>query len=125
MIIWITGKAGAGKTTYAKNVMKSCWFKLFHKCILLDGDDVRKYFPTGFSDKEREEHIMKIARFAALLESQGFTIFVALVSPKKKWRQEARKLFKKSELVYLKGGMLWEGTTYEIPDEEELQPVYR
>jgi len=120
MIIWVTGKAGAGKTTYAKKMMNKWRFKLFHKCVLLDGDDVRKYFPAEFTNEEQKKGIMRIARFAALLESQDFTVFIARISPKKEWRQEARKLFKKSKLVYLPGGTLWEGTTYEEPDEEEL-----
>ena len=66
---------------------------------------------------------MRIACFSALLEAQGYTVIIALVSPKKAWRQEARAIFKESKLIYVPGGTLWKGTTYEEPDEEELQFV--
>lgn len=129
MIYWITGRAGSGKTTLAKKMMADMKnasvpafvLNQYEKMVLLDGDDVRKWFPAGYSDEERHAHIMRVARFAALLEDQGFTVFIALVSPKKEWRMEARSLFQKSRLIYLPGGTLWPGTTYEEPDEEEIQ----
>lgn len=116
MIYWITGRAGSGKTTLAKKMAKV----IGDPILILDGDDVRKYFPTGFSDNERYEHIMRTAKIAALAESQGITVMIALVSPKSNWRIEARKLFQESKLIYLEGGSLWEGTTYEEPTDEEL-----
>ena len=118
MVYWITGRAGSGKTTLAKKMMAD-----FHceRTVLLDGDNVRKWFPAGYSDEERHAHIMRVARFAALLEEQGFVVIIALVSPKKEWRVEARSLFQESCLIYLPGGTLWLGTTYEEPDEEEIQ----
>lgn len=119
MVIWITGKRSSGKTTYAKR------FKTFledagQKVLLLDGDEIRDL--TGdkdFSDESREQHIMTTARFAALAEKQGFIIIIALVSPKQKWRMEARKLFDKSILIPLPNGELWEGTDYEEVGIEE------
>lgn len=119
MIYWITGRAGAGKTTLANKMAKE--FKEEGKCVLiLDGDDVRKHFPnTGFTDEDRFNHIIKVARFAAIVEKQNIIVIIALVSPRKEWRQEARKLFQESQLIYIEGGTLWKGTTYEEPDEEE------
>lgn len=119
MIYWITGKKGSRKTTTA---YKLAWelTKKEKTALVLDGDEVRQLIPTGFSDKEREEHIMRIAAFAAIAEKQGIIPIIALVSPKKKWRQKARKLFRRSKLIYKPGGSLWAGTEYEEPDEEEL-----
>jgi len=122
LIYFITGKAGSGKTVYAYRLkvdLMSVWWK-FKPIVILDGDDVRKHFPTGFTDEDRERHIMHIAKIAALLEAQGVDVIIALVSPKKEWRQKARKLFKKSKLIYMEGGTLWKNTTYEEPDAEEL-----
>ena len=87
---------------------------------MLDGDEVRIHFPTGYEDKDREENIMRIAKIAAIAESQGFVVIVALVSPKKIWRMQGRKLLKESMLIYMPGGTLWEGTEYEEPDHEEM-----
>jgi hypothetical protein len=115
MVYWITGKAKAGKTTFAK-VLAS---HVRQKPVILDGDDVRLFFKCGFSDNERYEHIMRIARIGALLEKQSFIIIVALVSPKKVWRQEARSLFRTSKLIFIPGGELWPGTEYEEPDSDE------
>jgi len=119
MVYFITGKKGAGKTPTAYKLATEL-MQHGERVIIFDWDQVREYLPTGFSDEERHDHIMRIARFSALLESQGYTIIVALVSPKKEWRQEARSLFKESKLIYVPGGTLWPGTTYDEPDSEEL-----
>jgi len=119
LVYWITGKKSSGKTPTAYKLATEL-LQSGERVIIFDGDNVRNYFKTGFSDEERYNHIMRIARFSALLEAQGYTIIVALVSPKKEWRQEARSLFKESKLIYVEGGTLWEGTTYDEPDEEEL-----
>lgn len=120
MVYFFTGKKGAGKTTSALKLALRLT-KAGEQVVLLDGDTVRRYRPTGFSDEEREEHIMTVAAYAAILEAQRFVPIISLVSPKKEWRQKARMLFKESKLIYIPGGTLWEGTTYEEPDREELK----
>ena len=119
MIIWITGRKGSYKTTTA-NVLASKYRKEGQAVLVLDGDNVRDHFPCGFTDEDRRENIMRIAHIAAIAEKQNIIVICALISPRKRWRQEARKLFKESRLIYLDGGTLWKGTTYEEPDEEEL-----
>jgi len=120
MVYWLTGKSSSGKTVYSKR-LKRQFEELGGKVLLLDGDQVRDQFDDqGFSDDARFKHIMKVASFAALAEKQGFIVIIALLSPKKEWRMKARKLFEKSMLIYMPGGHLWEGTTYEEPDHEEM-----
>lgn len=113
MVVFITGKSGAGKTTLA-NKLK------VRDSVILDGDDFRIYFPTGYSLKEKEEHIEKMGRTAALLEKQGFLVIVSAILPTKKLRKTARSFCKDSFLIYLPGGSMWEGTEYETPENEEL-----
>ena len=120
MVYFITGRKGAGKTTSALKLALELT-KAGELVVLLDGDTIRRHRPTGFSDKEREEHIMTAAAYAAILEDQGFVPIISLMSPKREWRQKARKLFRESKLIYIPGGTLWEGTTYEEPDREELE----
>ena len=119
MIYWFTGKSSAGKTVLANRLKKHLEF-IGDSVLLLDGDEVRSYFTCGYEDEEREKHIYQIASYAAIAESQGFTVIIALISPKKEWRMKARKMFKESMLVYVPGGFLWEGTEYEEPDHEEM-----
>lgn len=120
MVYWLTGRASSGKTVYAKR-LKIEFEKLGGKVLLLDGDEVRDEFKNrDFDDNSRENHIMTIAKFAAIAERQGYIVIISLLSPKKSWRMKARKLFEKSMLIYLPGGILWEGTEYEEPDHEEM-----
>jgi len=119
MVYWITGKAGAGKTVKAY-LLKREFEGLGKKVFILDGDEVREKIKAGFTDEERYNHIMRIASFASLAEDQGFVVIISLISPRRDWRKEARKMFKESKLIYVQGGTLWEGTSYEEPDSEEL-----
>lgn len=120
MIYWITGASSSGKTVMAKRLKKQ-FEELGGKVLLLDGDEVRGIdLNEDYSDEAREEHIMTIAKFAAIAERQGFIIIIALISPKKEWRMKARKLFDKSILIYIPGGTLWEDSEYETPDTEEI-----
>jgi len=119
MIYWITGLKNSGKTTYSK-ILKEELEKNGKRVLIYDGDEVREYFKEGFENKDRDTHINRISSFASIAEKQGFDVIIALVSPKKEWRMKARKLFQRSILIYLPGGELWKGTTYEIPDHEEI-----
>jgi adenylylsulfate kinase len=119
MVYWITGRSSSGKTVYAHRLKKHLESG-GHKILLLDSDVVRAYFDTGFEDADREIQIMRLAKIAAIAEEQGFTVIVAIISPKKEWRMKARKLLKESMLIYMPGGFMWEGTEYEEPDHEEM-----
>lgn len=119
MLYWITGKAKAGKTTYAYRLAAELKER-GESPVVLDGDEIRAIYATGFSDEDRERHIICIAKLAKRLEGQGLTPIVALISPLKVWRQQARALFSESVLIYIPGGTLWPNTTYEEPDQEEL-----
>ena len=120
MVIWITGKANAGKTTLAYKIHK--FFST--SSIIFDGDEIREIIKSDFTDEGRHNNIMTIAKLAALSEKQGLIAIVALISPKKEWRDEARFLFKESRLIYIEGGELWENTTYDIPSKEETSITY-
>lgn len=110
MIYWITGRKNSGKTTLAYRLAKQT------NGIVVDGDEVRKYFPTGYTDEERHDNIMRIAKIAKLIEDQGRVAIVACVSPKRKWRKEAQTIFDECVEICLPFGELWEGTEFEEPD---------
>lgn len=117
MVIFITGKAGAGKTTLAKALNHN----LENPYIILDGDAVRELFPIGFTEGERKLHILRMAKIASLLEKQGKDVIIAAIMPKKEWRDEARDLCHDSFLIYVPGGSMWSGgIEYQEPDSSEL-----
>jgi len=97
-IKWISGQSKSGKTTLAKQIIKA------EGGILLDGDDWRKIYPTGFSKKERWDHNIRIAKIAKLLDAQGFNVVVAFICPYKKLREEVRKITG-CRFIYLEGGI--------------------
>ena len=109
MVYWITGRKNSGKTTLAYRIAKQT------NGVVVDGDEVRKYFPNGYTDEERYNNIMTIAKIAKLIEGQGKVAVVACVSPKIEWRSEAQAMFDECLEICLPFGELWEGTTYEEP----------
>lgn len=93
----------------------------YNNGIVIDGDEIREIFKdSDYSDTGRYNHIMKCAKFASILEDQGFVVFIALVSPKAIWRKEAYKMFQEYKVVHVTGGELWPGSEYETPDESEM-----
>lgn len=119
MVYFITGRKDSGKTTYAMNLAKR--LRQEGKAVyVLDGDEVRDLIPADFDEEGRRKHILRISKFAKIAERQGIIVIIALMSPRKRWREEARDMFKESQLVYMLGGTLWPDTLYEEPDEGEL-----
>ena len=120
MVIFVTGKAGAGKTTYASRLAEEL-LAAGHKVRMLDGDDIRKVNKDqDFSDAGRQTHLLNMARNAGHSERLGFTVIVAAIAPKAAWRREMRAAWQESTMVYLPGGTLWEGTEYERPEFDEF-----
>lgn len=112
MVYWITGRPSSGKTTLAKRLAKQT------NGIIIDGDHIRNYFPTGYSESDRYDNIMRIAKFAKIIEDQGKIAIVACVSPKKSIRKEAQAMFKECIEIELPFGenVSWGGAEYEEED---------
>lgn len=111
-VFWITGRKNSGKTTLAYRIKTQ-----IPNSVVLDGDEVRKYWETGFSDDERFAHLEHITKIAQLLEEQGHTVIIACVSPKREWRKHFQSMFKECLEICLPFGTLWKGTEYEEPEE--------
>ena len=110
MIIWITGNSNSGKTTLARQLKTD-------KAIILDGDEIRKIYPTGFSKKERWEHNIRVAKLAKMIEMQGFDVIVALICPYKKLREEVQRITN-CGFIYLTGGKKRKDYPYEIEKDK-------
>jgi len=110
-IIWLTGNTEAGKTTLAK-AMKE---KLFNYTIL-DGDEMRDSISigAGFSKEAREEHNLRVARLAKVLQAQGQNVIVAVIAPFQSTRDKINEIID-CDWVYIRGGKVGEQYPYEIP----------
>lgn len=100
-VLWFTGLPAAGKTTLAKAIAQEL---RSHGCKVeeLDGDAIREVFPsTGFSRKERDEHIKRVGFLASRLEAQGAIVVASLISPFEDSRRFVRSLCKNFFEVYV------------------------
>lgn len=104
-VTFISGQSKSGKTTLAYKLKTD-------NTIVLDGDDWREIYPTGFSKKERWEHNIRIAKIAKLLDKQGFDVIVSFICPYKELREEVRKITG-CRFIYLEGGIQSEDYPYE------------
>lgn len=91
--VWLTGLSGAGKSTVAQRVAAHLQ-QLGRAVEVLDGDEVRQHFSRGlgFSREDRMENVRRVAYVAGLLVRHGVVVLVALISPYREARAQAREL---------------------------------
>ena len=117
MIIWLTGNTNSGKTTLAKKMAGK-------NTVILDGDDLRKVWPAGFSKEDREEHNLRIARLARMLEDQGLSVIVSLICPYADLRKKVEEITS-CTFIYIKGGKTGEEFPFEEPSEQTITYDWR
>ncbi|WP_240674359.1 adenylyl-sulfate kinase [Burkholderia stabilis] len=103
--LWLTGLSGAGKSTLSHEIARQLRARNVPTCIL-DGDELRAGVSPdlGFTREDRTENCRRTAEMAKLLNNQGFTVIVALISPYEADRQRAREIIGADRFVeiYLK-----------------------
>ncbi len=90
-VIWLTGLSGAGKSTLATELHRQ--FNLEGcKSFILDGDVMRHGLCSdlGFSTEDRRENVRRITAVAHLFAEAGIQCIVALISPYREDRDNAR-----------------------------------
>lgn len=101
IVVWLTGLPSSGKTTLA-NHLKTILEQDGRAVELLDGDIIRGIFPsTGFSKKDRDDHICRIGFVASLLSKHGVVVLCSFVSPYKATRQQVRGMCGRFIEVYV------------------------
>ena len=117
-VIWFTGLSGAGKTTLAEKLV-SYLKNSGVKCELLDGDTVRNIFPqTGFSKKDRDEHVKRMGFLASMLERNGVTVVASFISPYRESRDFLIKMCKNFIEVYV-------ATSLETCEKRDVKGLYK
>lgn len=79
-VYWVTGLAGAGKSSISKILLNH--LKGNGRVVtLLDGDELRGVWPNlGYTEEERKQGAMQNSRLCKLLSDQGFDVICATIS---------------------------------------------
>jgi adenylylsulfate kinase len=93
VVLWLTGLSGAGKSTIVRALAPQLE-ALGRRVEILDGDVVRTHLSgdLGFSRKDRDTNIARIAFVAHLLARNGVIVLVAAISPFRDARDRARAM---------------------------------
>jgi adenylylsulfate kinase len=103
--IWLTGLSGSGKSSIANELDSRLTSMGFHS-FLLDGDNIRRSLnkDLGFSKKDREENIRRLAEVVKLFVDSGLILITSFISPFEKEREYARSIIGSERFaeVYIK-----------------------
>lgn len=120
-VLWLTGLSGSGKSTIANELEKKL-FNLGIHSYVLDGDNLRLGInkDLGFTPEERAENVRRTSEIAKLMIDAGLYVIVALVSPFKSDRDQARSIFDESEFFEA-----WVDTPIEICKARDPKGLYK
>jgi adenylylsulfate kinase len=113
-VVWMTGLPAAGKSTLAKLLQKrlldgSSSNSGSRYVEILDGDEIRRGLSRdlGMSKEDREEHARRVSFLAKVLARNDVISIVALISPYRKSREEARETIGRDRFVevYVKASL--------------------
>lgn len=115
-VIWLTGNTKSGKTSLAYLLRER------FNGIVLDGDEMRASISlgAGFSKKDREEHNLRVARLAKILNKQGQNVIVSVIAPFASTRKKIDKICK-PYWVYIRGGKIGKKYPYEVPKNPDVE----
>ncbi|WP_042161000.1 adenylyl-sulfate kinase [Paenibacillus gorillae] len=94
-VVWFTGLPGSGKTTIANRVQEKL-LELGIRCVVLDGDQLRKGLnrDLGFSETDRLENLRRAAQVAQLFVEAGSFVLAPFITPTDSCRAVVKSFFK-------------------------------
>jgi adenylylsulfate kinase len=123
MIINLTGQAGVGKSTIAKELHKLFFYK---NPIIIDGDELRDVFQNkDYSEIGRRLNISNAYNIARFLEAKSFIPIIALISPYIDLREQIKSDTKVIEIylttTQIRGREMFFAKNYVKPKENYIE----
>ena len=117
LTIWFTGLSASGKTTICRAVATELLARGL-RVEVIDGDMIRNHLckDLGFSKRDRDENIRRIAFIAQLLTRNGIVVLVSAISPYREARDAARRTIGEFMEVYVDAQL----AVCELRDPKEL-----
>ena len=102
-LIWITGLAGAGKSTAAQYLLKKLKEKHISNVLMVDGDSIREICDNdlGYSLEERKKNAWRIVKLCEYLCNQGLIVVCATVSLYKEIHEYIYTHFDNPKIIFL------------------------
>lgn len=120
--IWLTGLPSSGKSTTAF-ALEHALVKRGFLAYVLDGDNVRHGLnkDLGFSAREREENIRRVAEVAKLFADAGLIVITSFISPYRQERDFARRIHREAGLQFAE---IYIDTPIEICEARDPKCLY-
>jgi adenylylsulfate kinase len=122
-IIWFTGLSGAGKTSLAL-ALQVRLASSGYPVEVLDGDEMRSTLckDLGFSRKDRDDNVQRIAYVARLLARNGVTTIVSAISPYRDTRQAIRNAADAARIPFVE---VFVDCDLEVLIQRDVKGLYR
>ncbi len=100
IVLWFIGLSGSGKSTLA-NGLQAKLFENDFNAIVLDGDNTRLGInkDLGFTEKDRNENIRRVAEISKLFAETGHIVINAFISPFQSNRIQARNIISDKDFL--------------------------
>ena len=120
--VWLTGLSGAGKSTLA-GAVEARLIAAGRPAYRLDGDELRTGLcrDLGFDSASRTENVRRAAEAAKLLAASGAVAVVALISPYRAGRAQARQIHDDAGLPFFE---VWVATPLSECERRDPKGLY-